>query len=1089
MRAERNAVETEPQPEQPNVPMQTFSRSQRKRLGFWLLGIVLLVVLVLAVSFLLAVHLLSSSKGKEQIQQTLFARTGIEIGYEKIGIGYFPTPTLELYQLTFSLPDKLKGRADTLRITPKIAELLTGKLDLGKVELNRPDITLELAEPQPAGSQGISFTPLLSVLPALHLNLIDGRFSVAAGTRNFAGEHLDLTLNGGIENGRSGSATLKMALAELVIRSGERREIIKGVRLKGNIRAEEGSLTCRLDHLVVTKPALTLVGDLARVPGVEDITLSLSGTDIDVEATRKTALALAGDIAPVTEIFTYLAGGTVPRIQFSSRGKSISELGDLKNFRIEGQLRNGAVSIPEIEMNLTEVNGNVSIVEGILTGTGLLARLADSTGHSGRLKLGLAKENDLFQLELMLNADLGQVQRIVKRIVPRSGFVGELDRVTRLKGTGAGKLLLGDSLADMSARIENAEMNLSFDYQRVPYPISITRGTVNLTRGRVELRGASATVGKSEVSGLGLTADWAKNGHLEISAQRSGLSLDELYPWLNSMKEVQVFLKDFKEISGRLELSSASFTGDAGAPQQWNYTAAGSVNGLNFKVNDFPGSIKLAKGNFKLDRTQLNVQGVAAEGLDANLTLNGTLTGLSSQSGQKVDVTVDGAMGRDSVAWLQDTFQLPKAYAIRTPAMLKGVRIAGQPKKAMLISGGVAVKEGPQVGLDIRYRPEELKGEKLTVKDPYSEAGLTFLSGPDGLGLSFMGRLSSETLAGLFVDPKWGRGRLEGDFSVNLPKKTKTKASAKGRLKGTDLLIPLASGDEVSIGQVLLEAKGSGVKADATTFSWRDFTWSPLVAMINFEQDTFTIQVDQAALCGIDSPGVVHITGKDYDLDLTLQGKDLDVGTSYSCLTRGRVEMTGTMEISSRIKAKGEMGELIGKLAGPLTLTFREGVIKQNRILSTLLEVLNVTEIVKGRLPNMATTGFEYTIITVEGQFSKGKLLVDRLFVDGETLDILGFGEIDLERETVNLELLAAPFKTVDTIIKYLPGINYLMGGSLVVIPVSVKGDLANPTVNVMSPSSVSKGLLNLGARALKLPYKMMESIIMGGKAAGEAVF
>lgn len=1069
--------------------MQTSPLSQKKRLGFWLLGIVLLVVLVLAVSFLLAAHLLFSSSGKEQIQQIFVARTGIEIGYDKIGIGYFPTPTLELHQLTFSLPDTLKGRADTLRITPKITQLLVGKLDLGKVELDRPDINLELAESPPSGSQDLSFASLLSVLPALHLNIVDGRFSVTSGDRNFAGEHLNLTLNGAIENARAGSATLKIALAELAVRSGERREIIKGVQLKGNIRADDGNLTCRLDRLAVANPALSLAGNLTRAQVADGITLSLSGTNIDVEATRKIALALAGDISPVTEIFTYLAGGRVPQIKFTSRGKSISELGDLENIRIEGQLQNGAVSVPEMAMNLTEVNGQVVIAEGILTGTGLLAQVAGSAGHSGMLKLGLAEENDLFQMELMLSADLGQVQRVLKRIIQDPVFVREIDRITSLKGTGAGKLILGDSLADMNARIENTDMHLSFEYQRVPYPISITKGSVNLTQNQVELRGVSATVGNSEVSGLDLTANWAKKVHLEISAERSGLSLDELYPWLNSMQEVQVFLKDFKEISGRLDLSSVSFTGDAGAPQRWNYTAAGSVNGLNLKINDFPGSIKLAKGNFKLDRTQLNVQGAVAESLDAHLTLNGVITGLSSQSGQKADVTVDGTMGQDSVAWLQDTFQLPKAYAIRTPVTLKGVRIAGQPKKAMLISGGVAVKDGPQVSLDIQYRPEELKGEKLTVKDPYSEAGLSFLSGPDGLGMSFMGRLSSETLAGLFVDPKWGKGRLEGDFSVNLPQKTKTKASAKGRLKGTNLFIPLTSGDEVSIGQILLEAEGSKVKADANTFSWRDFTWSPLIATINFEQDTFTIQVDQAALCGIDSPGVVHITGKDYDLDLTLQGKDLDIGTSYSCLTRGRVKMTGTMEISSRIKAQGEMGELIGKLEGPLTMTFREGVIEQNRLLSTLLEVLNVTEIVKGRLPNMATTGFEYTIITVEGQFSDGKLLLDKIFVDGETLDILGFGEIDLDKETVNLELLAAPFKTVDSIIKYLPGINYLMGGSLVVIPVSVKGTLANPTVSVMSPSSVSKGLLNLGARALKLPYKMMESIIKGGKAAGEAFF
>jgi uncharacterized protein YhdP len=137
----------------------------------------------------------------------------------------------------------------------------------------------------------------------------------------------------------------------------------------------------------------------------------------------------------------------------------------------------------------------------------------------------------------------------------------------------------------------------------------------------------------------------------------------------------------------------------------------------------------------------------------------------------------------------------------------------------------------------------------------------------------------------------------------------------------------------------------------------------------------------------------------------------------------------------------------------------------------------------------MATTGFKYSIITVDGQFKNGKLVVDKLLVDGETLEILGFGEIDLEKETVNLELLAAPFKTVDTIIKYLPGVNYLMGDSLVVVPVNVSGPLANPKVSIMSPASVSKGLLNLGSRVLKLPYKLMESIITGGEKDRKADF
>lgn len=1070
-----------------------------KKFGFWFLGSVVLVVLLLGVSFLVADRLLSSPKVKETIQQELVARTGLQIGYEKIGIGSFPF-TLEFQQPTFSLPETLHGKADLLRLSPALFDLLTGKLDLGKIELVRPDIDLALSMPpaenreQTDGSPekaGLSLASFFSLLPALHTIISDGRFAVALGDHGFSGEHLDLTVDGRVENTRSGKASLRMALAEFAVRSGKRREIIKGVHLQGTLRADSDRIAGRLDRLSLAKPALALAGSLDSAQDGEDIALNLAGTDIDVDAARATALALAGDISPVSDIFTYLAGGRVPRITFATRGKSFSELGDLQNIRIEGHLQNGAVAIPEIDMRLAEVNGDVVIADGVLTGTGLSTRLAESTGHSGLLKLGLAEGNDLFRLELMVNANLGQVQRIVQRLTPKTKFSRELDRITNLRGTGVGKLILGDDLKYINVGIEHAAVNLSCNYQRVPYPITLTKGSVNLGKDHVALSGVTASIGKSQVADLAATVRWEKNVHLDIDVKRTGISLDELFSYLNSTQETQALLKDIKELSGNVQLSAATFSGDMGASQQWNYTAAGSVSGVHLQANGLPGAIQLAKGGFTFDRTQVTVQNVAAETLDANLALNGSINDFSAKSGLNVNVTVDGTMGKDAVAWLQETYTLPKAYAIRAPVTLKGVRIAGKPKQAVSIAGGVLVKDGPQLTLDIQHRPEaeELKGEKLTVKDQYSEAGLTFLANRDGLEASFAGRLGSETLAGLFVDPKWGKGQLEGDFSMNLPKNSKTKATAKGRLQGTNLFIPLGAGEEVAIGQIALEANGSTIKADAATISWRDFTWSPLAATIDFEQEKLRIKVDRAALCGIDSPGVILVGEKDFDLDVTLQGKNLDVGTSYNCLTQGRVKMTGTMEFFSHIKAKGERGEIVGKLEGPLTMTFRQGVIEQNRILSTLLEVLNVTEIVKGRLPNMATTGFAYSEITVDGQFKKGKLIVDKLYVDGETLDILGFGEIDIEKQTVNLELLAAPFKTVDSIIKYVPGVNYLMGDSLVVVPVNVTGTLTDPKVGVMSPSAVSKGLLNLGSRVLKLPYKLMESIISGGKKAGKAIF
>ena len=84
-------------------------------------------------------------------------------------------------------------------------------------------------------------------------------------------------------------------------------------------------------------------------------------------------------------------------------------------------------------------------------------------------------------------------------------------------------------------------------------------------------------------------------------------------------------------------------------------------------------------------------------------------------------------------------------------------------------------------------------------------------------------------------------------------------------------------------------------------------------------------------------------------------------------------------------------------------------------------------------------------------------------------------------QRTVDLELLAAPLQTVDTVVKNIPGVNYLMAGSLVAIPVSIKGPLEDPQVRVLSASSIGSSLLRLGERVIKSPLKLIETFTPKG--------
>ena len=73
------------------------------------------------------------------------------------------------------------------------------------------------------------------------------------------------------------------------------------------------------------------------------------------------------------------------------------------------------------------------------------------------------------------------------------------------------------------------------------------------------------------------------------------------------------------------------------------------------------------------------------------------------------------------------------------------------------------------------------------------------------------------------------------------------------------------------------------------------------------------IDFSEANLCGINSPGQLTIVGDHLAFNMSMEGKKLDVSTSYTCLTRGEVTMTGTLDFVSQVSGQGEFHELVSK--------------------------------------------------------------------------------------------------------------------------------------------------------------------------------
>jgi hypothetical protein len=947
----------------------------------WLLGGLFALLLLLLAGLLLVGQYLSSPTVINKIQQVVAEQAGIKLEFQAIELDYFPQPAIVLQQVNLTIPDYGQGKVDEISLSPVILSLLVGDLRLGRLSLEKPEFSLNVpvskSQKSPASSgqdDGLEaslaeiFAILGQVSTGFELVISEGQLNVGRDQQLLieAGD-LDLHLALAGTDSRKASVTLRSKAAVLNVRRNGHKEALKGAELNGSVAIDGDTINLTLKHLALEEPGLELSGNIEQASGTPSVTLDVSGKNIDVDETRRIALALAGDVELVDEIFKYLRGGTVAQINVRSQGRTAVELGQLKNLRIEGKLQNGSVSIPEIELDLSETAGDVLVADGILQGTNMSTRLEGSTGHDGTLKVGLADVDDLFQLELMLSADLAQAKQILERIVVNPEFIEEVKRITRLQGTGIGKLTLGDSFNDLNAEVAVSDLNFTADYQRLPFPIKVTSGQVAFAKNLVNLKDWQGNVGDSE----------------------------------------------FSELSSKIDLAS----GDK-------------------DVSQGPG---------------------------------------------RIEVGLDGTLEEDLVKWLSEAFELPQVYMIRSPVKLSAAELDWLQGAKATFKGDISVKDGPDLVLDLVWQPAQLNIHSLKLKDQHSDADLSLDYGASGIALSFNGALQHETLNALFVKQDFGKGRVEGDFSIKKPLSKQPWILATGHLQASNLLFRLPSGEELAIKQAAMSANDDQVEVDLSKLSWQDMTWDPVKATLDFSEDTPRIRVAEANLCGLNAPGVWTIDGENLALDVKLNGKALDVTTVSTCVEHEQVIMTGTLDFSGQISGQGQFDELITVLQGPLEATFSNGLIKQGKTLARVLEVLNVTEIVKGRLPSLSSTAFAYTTIELQGEFQGGKLLVKKLSMDGETLEVLGQGEIDLVQKTVNIELLAAPFKTVDTVVKNIPGVNYLMAGSLVAIPVAIKGPLDDPKVRVLSASSIGSSLLRLGERTIKSPLKLIETFTPQG--------
>jgi uncharacterized protein YhdP len=132
----------------------------------------------------------------------------------------------------------------------------------------------------------------------------------------------------------------------------------------------------------------------------------------------------------------------------------------------------------------------------------------------------------------------------------------------------------------------------------------------------------------------------------------------------------------------------------------------------------------------------------------------------------------------------------------------------------------------------------------------------------------------------------------------------------------------------------------------------------------------------------------------------------------------------------------------------------------------------------------MRKEGLQYLSLSIRGDIKDGNATITEYVLDGTTVDIVGQGRIDLVTRECDLQMLAAPFQTVNYVIGKIPLLRHILGGTLVEVPVKVSGTTADPKVSLLNPSEVGKNLVGIVERTFKLPVELIRPVLPGRKSA-----
>jgi hypothetical protein len=240
-------------------------------------------------------------------------------------------------------------------------------------------------------------------------------------------------------------------------------------------------------------------------------------------------------------------------------------------------------------------------------------------------------------------------------------------------------------------------------------------------------------------------------------------------------------------------------------------------------------------------------------------------------------------------------------------------------------------------------------------------------------------------------------------------------------------------------------------------------------------------QIARGVICGIAGSGSFESVGSDVAVDLSFAATDGQLEGTTVCLTDQRSDVKGKYNFKARINGRGDRAHLRSALKGDFQFNARDGEFVRGAGMDATFDYLNQTGDFAVAFPDLSKQTFPFRALTINGRIEDENVLTDEIVLQASPYTITGQGRVDLARKRVDVKGLVSLALPVHDVIKRIPLIGAVVGGTLVGIPIRVSGPLERPDVAYLAAQDVGAELINVPLRILGSPLDALKLFVPGG--------